>query len=105
LNEKVIELVFFTQIKGARTREREDEDANVFERFSPRYLMRGEVFFRGALLGLIEDTGFSNVEEIIAGLVKFVPDDVPERCNVMFRITNLDKQQKVIYERMKGKGF
>ena len=105
LNEKVIELVFFTQIKGARTREREEEDAHVFERFSPRYLMRGEAFFRGALLGMVEDTGFNNVDEIIDKLVSFVPDDVPERCNVMFRITNLDKQQTAIYERMKGKGF
>ena len=105
LNEKVIELVFFTQIKGARTREREEKDANTFERFSPRYLMRGEAFFRGALLGLIEDTGFNNVDEIIARLIQFVPDDVPHRSNVMFRITNLDKQQTAIYERMKGKGF
>ena len=103
LNEKVVELVFFTQKKGSRTMEREEE--NVFERFSPRYMMRGEVFFRGALLGVLEDTGFNNVDEIIKKLVPFVPDDVPVRCNVMFRVTNLDKRQTAVYERMKGKGF
>ena len=106
LNEKVIELVFFTQKKGKRSRELRDiQDGNVFERFSPYFLMRGEAFFRGKMLGTIEDTGFNNVDEIIAKLVKFVPDNVPLRCNVMFRITNLDKQQTAIYERMKGKGF
>lgn len=108
LNEKVIELVFFTQIKGRRSRHDEDaeeERGGCFERFSRRYLMRGEVFFRGALLGVVEDTGFNNVDEIIGKLVAYVPDDVPERCNVMFRITNVDKKQTQIYERMKGKGF
>lgn len=105
LNEKVVELIFFTQIKGRRSKEKEEQEAGSFERFSPRYLMRGEAFFRGALLGIIEDTGFNNVEEIIGKLIRFVPDDVPVRSNVMFRITNLDKQQTAIYERMKGKGF
>jgi len=105
LNEKVVKLIFFTQIKGRRSKEKEEQEANIFERFSPRYLMRGEAFFRGALLGMVEDTGFNNVEQIIGRLVKHVPADVPVRSNVMFRITNLDKQQTAIYERMKGKGF
>lgn len=103
LNDKVVELVFFTQIKGRRSQHHEDE--NVFEKFSPCNLMRGEAFFRGCLLGTIEDTGFSNVDSIIAKLATFVPDNVPTRCNVMFRITNLDKKQTAIYERMKGKGI
>ena len=105
LNEKVVEFVFFTQKKGRRAAEQEVPPCNVFERFSPYYMMRGEAFFRGKLLGVIEDTGFNNVDEIIDKLVPFVPDSVPVRCNVMFRITNLDKQQTAIYERMKGKGF
>lgn len=106
LNEKVVELVFFTQIKGRRSQDSHDaQDECSFERFSPRYMMRGEAFFRGALLGMVEDTGFNNVEEIIAQLIRFVPDDVPVRSNVMFRITNMDKQQTAVYERMKGKGF
>ena len=105
LNEKVVELVFFTQKKGRRSLHQEEQEESGFERFSPRYLMRGEAFFRGAMLGMVEDTGFNNVEQIIERLVKFVPDDVPSRSNVMFRITNLDKKQTAIYERMKGKGF
>ena len=105
LNEKVVELVFFTQKKGRRSLHQAEQEESGFERFSPRYLMRGEAFFRGAMLGMVEDTGFNNVEQIIERLVKFVPDDVPSRSNVMFRITNLDKKQTAIYERMKGKGF
>lgn len=103
LNEKLIELVFFTQIKGSRCDE--DEDSGNFERFSRKHLMCGEAFFRGALLGKVEDIGFNNVGEIISALIPFVPDTVPVRSNVMFRITNMDKQQTAIYERQKGKGF
>ena len=105
LNEKVVEFVFFTNKKGRRTAEHEEQASNVFERFSPYFYMRGEAFFRGKLLGSIEDTGFNNVDEIIRKLVPFVPKTIPERCNVIFRITNLDKQQTAVYERMKGKGF
>ncbi len=67
--------------------------------------MRGEVFFRGELLGKVEDIGFNNVDEIIRTLLPYIPDTVPIRSNVMFRITNCDKQQVAIYERQKGKGF
>ena len=102
LNEKLIELVFFTQIKGSR---HEEEDTDCFERFSRKYMMRGEVFFRGEMLGKVEDIGFNNVDEIINTLLPYIPDTVPVRSNVMFRITNMDKQQTAIYERQKGKGF
>ena len=102
LNEKVIELVFFTPIKGSREVE---EQEDVFERFSPKYMMRGEVFFRGKLLGKIEDIGYSNVDEMIAILAEYVPEYVPQRSIVHFKITNLDKGQTAVYERMKGKGI
>lgn len=102
LNERLIELVFFTQIKGSR---HEEESEVSFERFSNKQMMRGEVFFRGELLGKVEDIGFNNVDEIIRTLLPYIPDTVPIRSNVMFRITNCDKQQVAIYERQKGKGF
>ncbi len=103
LNEKLIELVFFTQIKGSRSEEGDGGDC--LERFSRKHLMRGEVFFRGGLLGKVEDIGFNNVDEIIKTLVPYIPDTVPMRSIVMFRITNVDKQQTAIYEKQKGKGF
>lgn len=94
LNEKVVEFIFFTTNKGKRSEQTE----NVFE-FSSDSLMRGEVFFKGAIIGKIEDTGYSNAEEMIAILKNFATD-IPERTKLLFRITNIDKQQTAIYERM-----
>ena len=68
-------------------------------------MMRGTVYFQGKTLGEVQDIGFSNVNEIIAKLVPFIPDDVPMRSIVQFKIENCDKQQVVVYERQKGKGF
>ena len=67
--------------------------------------MRGTVYFRGRELGSIEDIGFNNVDEIIRTLIPFIPDDVPLRSIVHFKVENLDKHQTVVYERQKGKGF
>ncbi len=97
LNEKVIEFIFFTPQKGAREEEQKEK---VFEDFTTKEKMRGEVFYKGAMIGKIEDTGFRNVEEIIRILFNYT-DDVPQRANLLFRITNIDKQQTAIYERMK----
>lgn len=103
LNEKVVDLVFFTD--KVSHREAEKDEAATFERFSPKYLMRGTIYFRGRELGKIEDIGYNNVDEMIGKLVAFVPEDVPQRSMVQIKIENVDKGQSVVYERMKGKGF
>lgn len=41
----------------------------------------------------------------IKALVPFVPDDVPTRSMVQFKIDIVDKGLSQTYERMKGKGF
>lgn len=106
LNEKVVDLVFFTEKISHREEERQHQQAEkAFSRFSPKYLMRGTCYFRGRKLGEVEDIGFHNVDEIITRLAKFVPDDVPVRSMVQFKIVNEDKEQTAVYERMKGKGF
>lgn len=101
LNEKVIDFIFFSTEKGAR----QQHEDNCFERFSAKQMIHGTVFFRGEKLGEVHDIGFNNVDEVIAALVPFVPDHVPVRSMVQFRIENMDKQQTAVYERMKGKGF
>ena len=103
LNEKVVDFIFFSTEKGAR--QKHTEEADTFERFSAKQMMKGTVYFRGKKLGEVHDIGFNNVDEIIAALVPYVPADVPTRSMVQFRIENCDKQQTAIYERMKGKGF
>ena len=102
LNEKVTNLIFFTEKISKRE---EHEEENIFERFSKKHMIKGSTFYKGKLLGEFADIGFNNVDEVIAKLVSYVPDDVPERAMVQFCIENVDKEQTAVYERMKGKGF
>lgn len=102
LNEKVVEMIFFTD-RASRRDEQEIQERAPF-RFRAKHLMRGIVFFRGRALGKVEDIGFNNVQEVIETLVPFIPDDVPPRSMLQFRIENLDKGDTVVYERMRGKG-
>lgn len=103
LNEKVVDLIFFTE--NVSSREIHQEDETKFDRFSKKYMIHGQVYFRGKMLGEINDIGFNNVDDVIKALIPFIPSDVPLRSMVQFKIENVDKGQTVIYERMKGKGF
>lgn len=100
LNEKVVDLIFFTNTEG----EKKDPEETMF-RFSAKHLIHGSAYFRGNLLGEVKDTGYNNIEEVIQALVPFVPDDVPTRSMVQFKINIVDKSLTQTYERMKGKGF
>lgn len=102
LNEKVVEMIFFTD-RASHRDDQEIQERAPF-RFRAKHLMRGIVFFRGRALGKVEDIGFNNVQEVIETLVPFIPDDVPPRSMLQFRIENLDKGDTAVYERMRGKG-
>lgn len=104
LNEKVVDLIFFTEKVSSRENEKK-ESKECFERFSAKQLVRGSVYFRGRLLGEFTDIGYNNVEEVIRSLVPFVPSDIPERSMVLFKVENLDKGQSQVYSRMKGLSF
>ena len=97
LNEKVVDFIFFTEQEG---RQATKEDTSY--RLSPKYLIKGEMYFRGKLLHAIEDIGFNNKEEVIQALSAHIPSDIPERSMIQFRIINKDKGQEAVYERMKG---
>lgn len=101
LNEAVVDLVFFSNAENEKPQSEEDS----FFRFSAKHLIRGGVYFRGKRWGEIEDTGFNNIEEVIRALAKFVPEEVPMRSMVQFKIDIIDKGLSQTYERMKGKGF
>lgn len=102
LNEKVVDMIFFSD--RASHRDAVDSDERQPFRFRAKHLMRGIVFFRGRALGKVEDIGFNNVQEVIETLVPFIPDDVPPRSMLQFRIENIDKGETAVYERMRGKG-
>ena len=101
LNQKVIDFLFFC----APEEKKKEESDGMELRISPKYQVRGEAFFRGRKIASLCDIGFNNKEEVIASLVGQLPDDIPNRCMVQFRVENVDKDQVAIYERMKGKGF
>lgn len=98
LNEKVIEKIFFTEDKTSANKN-EQEEPGLF-RFSAKMLIKGTLFFKGKVLASIEDIGFNNVEEVIAHLMKQLPDTIPPRSMVVIRIEIKDKEQKQDYTRM-----
>lgn len=55
------------------------------------------------MLHEIEDIGFDNKEEVISRLYEYVPEDIPERSMLQFKIENRDRAQVAVYERMKIK--
>lgn len=65
-------------------------------------MIKGTVFFKGNVLGEIQDIGFSNVEQVIKQLIPFIPDDMPHRATLHFKIEVVDKGQTMTYERMRG---
>lgn len=103
LNEKVVELIFFSTKESHRQEEEKKESKNL--RISPKYLIHGSMFFRGRLLHELEDIGFNNKEEVIAQLSQHIPDEIPLYSILLFKIENKDKDQVAVYERMKGKSL
>lgn len=101
LNEKVVDFIFFTDKPSVR--ERQEEEPHF--RLSFRYQVHAEAYFQGKKLAELTDTGYNNVDEVIAKLASQLPDDIPPRSMVMFKVENMDKGQTVVYQRMKGKGF
>jgi hypothetical protein len=97
LNEKVLEMIFFSDKKGKADPEAEDQKTF---RISFRHLTRGTLYFKGRTVHQIEDDGYNNVEEVIGELMKHLPDDIPPRSVVQLRIENVDKNLTAFYERM-----
>lgn len=100
LNEKVVDLIFYSDVES----EKKVQEDTMF-RFSAKHLIHGAAYFRGKLLGEINNTGYNNIDEVIKTLAPFVPDSVPTRSMVQFKIDIIDKGLSQTYERMKGKGF
>lgn len=101
LNEKVVDFIFFSDKPSAG--ERHEEELHF--RLSYRYQVHATAFFQGRKVAEVTDTGFNSVNEVIERLAANLPEDIPARSMVMFKIENVDKGQTVVYQRMKGKGF
>ena len=101
LNEKVVDFIFFS----GKTSVREQKQEDTHFRLSFRYMVNGAAYHNGQKVAELTDVGFNNVDDVIARLVTMLPKDIPNRSMVMFKIVNLDKNQTVVYQRQKGKGF
>lgn len=96
LNDKVIDYIFFSNKEPGSN----DDSEGTFERMSKYNLIRGESFINGECVSVIEDTGFSNVDQIITLLLTSLPDETPRPTKVQIKISNLDKQQTQLYQRV-----
>lgn len=96
LNDKVIDYIFFSNKEPGNNKDTECS----FERMSKYNLIRGEVFINGERVSVIEDTGFRNVDQIITLLLTSLQDETPRPTKVQIKISNLDKQQTQLYQRV-----
>ncbi len=96
LNEKVIDYIFFSD----KEPEHNEDSSASFERMSKYNLIRGEAFISGERVSVIEDSGFTNVEQVIAKVLMSMHDDLPRPTKVQIKITNLDKRQIQLYQRI-----
>ena len=96
LNEKVIDFIFFSD---KESREKSREKSKTFERISKYNNVRAEAYVMGKKLCALEDTGFSNVDQIMDKLVTLLPNKV-RNTRVQFKITNVDKNLTQMYQRL-----
>lgn len=101
LNEKVIDFIFFSGKTSVLDQKPEERHF----RLSYRAMVNAVAYYNGRNVAEVTDVGFNNVEEVISRLVKMLPEDIPDRATVMFKVVNLDKDLSAIYQRQKGKGF
>jgi hypothetical protein len=95
LNEKVIDFIFFTN-KESKHVEKVDK---TFERISKYNNVRAEAYVMGKKVCALEDTGFSNVDQIMDRLVTLLPKKT-KKTRVQFKITNVDKKLTQMYQRL-----
>lgn len=106
LNAKVIDFIFFSTAKSKQGLAHDvEERKDTMFRIAPKYMIYARAYYRGEVLAEVSDIGFSNIDEIISRLAAKLPDSIPERCAVQFRIKNVDTEREAVYERTKGKGF
>ncbi len=83
LNDKVIDYIFFSNKEPGNT----DETEGSFERMSKYNLIRGELFIGGNCVSTIEDTGFTNVDQVITLLLTSLPDNILRPVKVQVKIS------------------
>lgn len=106
LNKKVIDFVFFSN-KKSKLGSAEDIDNPSKKSFklSPKRMVYARAYLRGEVVAEKTDIGYSNVEQVLNDIYPLLPASIPERCEVTFRIKDIDTGNEAIYTRTKGKSF
>lgn len=97
LNEKVIDFIFFSD--KASCREKAEEDNQL--RIAAKYMINGIAYHQGRKIAEVNDIGFNNINDVIDRLTLELPEDIPYRSIILFKITNMDKDQVAVYQRRK----
>ena len=63
-------------------------------------LIRGETFISGECVSVIEDSGFTNVEQVITRLLSSLPNGMQHPTKNQIKIINLDKRQIQLYQKI-----
>lgn len=107
LNAKVIDFIFFSNAKSKQgvAQDLNQPQGDKMFRLSPKAMVYARAYFRGEMLAEVSDIGFGTVEAVIERLARQLPDTIPDKCAVQFRIKNVDADREAVYERTKGKGF
>ena len=95
LNEKVIDYIFFSN----EDIDHREDSGKSFERMSKYNLIRGEAFISGECVSTIEDSRFTNIEQVITKLLSSLTA-VSHPTKINIKITNLDKKQIQLYQRV-----
>lgn len=96
LNEKVLDYIFFSN----KEPDNNEDPTKSFERMSKYNLIRGEAFISGECVSLIEDSGFTNMEQVITTLLSSLPENIERPTKVQIKINNLDKKQTQLHQRV-----
>jgi hypothetical protein len=97
LNEKVIDFIFFSD--KASCREKQEDDGKL--RIAAKYMINGIAYHQGKKVAEVNDIGFNNINDVIDRLSLELPEDIPYRSIILFKITNMDKDQVAVYQRRK----
>lgn len=106
LNDKVVDFILFSKKKSKQGMAKDiDEPKDKLFRLSKKMMVYARAYYKGEILAEVSDIGFNTVDAVISALVAKLPDTIPTRAAVQFRITNVDSGKEAVYERTKGKGF
>lgn len=95
LNEKVIEFIFFTNKESGNAARMTQ---NTFRKFSKYNMILAEAFINGKCIAKLENTGFSNIDQVMDSLKSMISNRIAPNTRVQMKITNLDKNQSQMYQ-------